>query len=154
ATVAFATVNASDVLNIGSGYQNAGGSTVTPTINITGPGMVALNSGSGAFRGGWDVQSGVLRVVANNSLGVPDAAGPLVGSSLTLSGGELLVRSNAALSFNAGAGANIPVIVTADSIITHQRTAAGAGLDTNFGTLSIGTAVLTTRSDASVTSGS
>lgn len=91
ATVAFATVNAGDTLNIGSGYANAVGATVTPTINIAGPGMVALNSGSGAFRGNWNVQAGVLRVSGNNSFGEPDAAVPLTGSTLTFSGGNLQI---------------------------------------------------------------
>ena len=34
----------------------------------------------------------------------PAAAGPLTGSTLTLAGGNLLIRSDAAVTYNAGGG--------------------------------------------------
>jgi fibronectin-binding autotransporter adhesin len=153
ATVSFATVDAGDQLNIGSGYANAGGSTVTPTININGPGMVALNSGSNSFRGNWNVQAGTLRVVADNAFGNPTVSGSLTGSTLTFNGGNLLIRSDSGRSFNGGSGTNLPVTVSANATITQQRATTGAGLEHNFGTLSIGGQTLTVTSETSVNSG-
>ncbi|MFQ3650652.1 MAG: autotransporter-associated beta strand repeat-containing protein, partial [Gemmataceae bacterium] len=142
ATVTFATNAATDTLAIGSGYQNAPSSTATPTINISGPGTVALESGSNSFRGNWVVQSGTLRVQASNSFGNTNAASPLTGSTLSLSGGNLLVRSNSGLSFNGGGTVNIPVTVTQNATIRLERTSGGS-LIGDFGTLTIGDQSLT-----------
>ena len=140
-------------MNIGSGYANVGGSTVTPTINIAGP-LVALNSGNNAFRGNWNVQAGTLRATANTAFGEPDAAGPLTGSTLTLAGGNLLLRTSAATTYNAGAGVAIPVTVSANATITNQNSGGGAGVTNTLGTLSINGSTLIVTSDAvSVTTG-
>lgn len=151
ATVTFATVAGGDTLTIGSGYANAGGSTLTPTVVISGPGTVELGSGSGSFRGNWDVQQGTLKASGNNNtFGTPTAGGTpsIPGSTLKLSGGNLLVQGTTGVTFNAGTGPAIPVTVTANATISATRSATGAGFATGFGTLSIGSQALTFAYDS------
>ncbi|MCL4202267.1 MAG: autotransporter-associated beta strand repeat-containing protein [Pirellulaceae bacterium] len=156
ATVNFATVSANpalpDILRIETAATNAAGSNSTPTINITGPGTVALQLGSNDFRGHWNLSDGTLRVLANNSFGNPTASGALAGSTLTFSGGNLLIRSDNALSFNGGSATNIPVTVSADATITMQRNSeTGIGVEHGFGDLSIGSYALTVTRDSTFT---
>jgi autotransporter-associated beta strand protein len=153
ATVNFATVSTApdppDIFRIESAATNADDSNNTPTINIIGPGTVALQSGSNDFRGHWNVIEGTLRVIQNNSFGNPTVSGALAGSTLTFSGGSLLIRSDDALSFNGGSGTNIPVTVAADAVITMQRgSATGIGVEHSFGALSIGSFALTVTRDS------
>jgi len=154
ATVTLATSAGSDQLNIGSGYTNASGSTVTPTINISGPGMVALNSSSSGFRGQWVVQAGTLRATMAGAFGSPAASLPLIGSTLTLDGGDLLVRASGDVVFNAGSGSAIPVTVSgATAAITSQQSSGTAFFATIFGSLTFsGSNSLTFTQDGSITS--
>jgi autotransporter-associated beta strand protein len=49
-----------------------------------------------------EFDEGTLRVITENAFGNPTVSGALAGSTLTFSGGNLLIRSDSALSFNAG----------------------------------------------------
>ncbi|WP_425616202.1 beta strand repeat-containing protein [Anatilimnocola sp. NA78] len=155
ATITLATTNLADQLTIGSVITNALGSTVTPTINIAGPGMVAVDTGSNTFRANWSIQAGTLRVSTNNAFGNPTAAVPMTGSTLAFAGGNLLVRADGDLTFNAGSATAIPVTVTANATITKQRLSGVSTTpsDANFGSLSIGSQTLTFANDASLTGG-
>jgi uncharacterized delta-60 repeat protein len=137
ATVTLATVNASDELTIDSGYQNAAGSTVTPSIHVSGPGRVNLYSGSNDFRANWNLESGRLRAAGQNSFGNPTASGSLNGSTLTLAGGTFEVRSMEDVAFNGDSAVALPVAVNADSTILQERTSAGSGYAVTLGALSL-----------------
>jgi fibronectin-binding autotransporter adhesin len=144
ATVTFATSGAGDTLTIGSGYQNASSSSVTPTIHVAGPGRVNLDSGSNSFRANWNLQSGTVRAAVQNSFGNPTVSGSLTGSTVTLSGASLEVRSTGNILFDGNSGTAVPVAVTADTTINQVRTNAGEGFEATFGALTmIGTRQLT-----------
>lgn len=143
ASVTLSTSANGDVLTIGSGYANAGGSTATPTVNISngGTGTVALSSGASAFRGKWNIQSGTLQSSANNNtFGIGNTSGSMTGSTVTLAGGNLEVRGGASnITYNAGtAGAEVPMSFSANGTVAAGRSSSGAGITHTFGALTLG----------------
>ncbi len=145
ATITLATAASSDSLVFSSSFANAVGSTATPAVNLSGPGTVALDSGS-TYRAHWNVPSGTLQIRQNDALGVQTGASPLTGSRLQLSGGRLLLRTDATSTTNY----NIPVAVTADSSILADRITPGGGTELHFSTLTIGSSVLSVTTGPNV----
>ena len=151
ASVTIATAAAGNMFTIGhptTPFTN-NGTTFTPTVNVAGAGTVIETAGNAAFRGKWNLQGGTLQVSNASAFGVATMSGTLTGSTVTLAGGNLRIRSDAALTFT-----NIPVIVSANGTVTFQRATPGIGVIHTLGTLSIGTQELTLTNDAvTVTSG-
>ncbi len=158
ATVSLGTVSGNNTLTIASGFANAGGSTVTPTItiaNVTSGGKVVLNSGNAALRANWNVTGGSLFLTNANALGIGNTSGSLGPSTLTINGGFLTINSASALTFNGGtAGAEVGLTVSSASTqITNMRPSPGAAVTHTFGPLSIGGSAISFLSDSSNTSG-
>ena len=123
-------------LTLGNAVANGAGNALT---KIGGGSLV--HTGTNTYTGTTTITAGTLVATTAASLGAAAA-------QLNLNGGNLTIRSDAAINFGAK-----PVLVTASSSVTQQRPTAGAGLSHAFGTLSIGSFVLTAATDASVTSG-
>ena len=102
----------------------------------------------------WNVTGGSLFLTAANSLGIGNSSGSLGPSSLTINGGFLTIKSDSALTFNAGtAGAEVAMAISQNTQITNVRFNAGPGVIHTFGPLSIGGATLSYASDGTNTSG-
>jgi autotransporter-associated beta strand protein len=144
ASVTLGTESSSDVLTLSTAANELTGGTASTVINIGGPGAVRLNLASN-FPGSWNLPSGRLELVANGALGSG-------ATSVTLSGGTLVGRSNTGLVVT-GPGSNL--LLTANSSILSDRTAAsnGAGVNHTFGTLSMGSLTLTVAPGVNPTSG-
>ncbi len=144
--VTLATISGSDVITIGNAANDLTGGAASTVIGVGGSGTVRLPVASN-FAGSWNLPGGRLELVANGALGSG-------ATSVTLSGGTLVGRSNTGLVVT-GPGSNL--LLTANSGILSDRTAAsagaGAGVNHTFGTLSMGTHTLTIAPGVNPTSG-
>jgi autotransporter-associated beta strand protein len=159
------TFNASNgVTNSGLIFGTAGtlvneaGSTVTPTINvtgsvtkdnITGAGVsdhVRLNTANADLRANWNVQSGSLLAIGNDALGAGTSSGSLTPSTLTLNGGNFVVRRGGGESTTFGGANPIAVSVLANGYVgVESNTPSSAGGVQTFGDLTINGSTLTAR---------
>ncbi|HEX8911119.1 MAG TPA: autotransporter-associated beta strand repeat-containing protein, partial [Humisphaera sp.] len=142
-TVAGAVTNGANLLTIGG----AGNTTITGIIGggaggITKSGAGTLTlSGVNTYTGVSTLSSGILRATTSaQALGTGAA-------TLSLGGGELQLANATGLTF----GRN--TTVTANTAITSDVLAAGAGVTHTLGTLSIGAQTLTINRGANATSG-
>jgi fibronectin-binding autotransporter adhesin len=107
----------------------------------TGAGTL-VHTGANTYTGPTVISAGTLTATNNASLGA-------LAAQLNLNGGNLTIRNNSEVNFTGK-----PVVVTADSTITSQRTSAGSGVPHSFGAITLGDVTLNTTYDpATVTSG-
>ncbi len=124
-----------------SGAITNGGTSTASAVTKTGTGNLTL-SGANTFGGILTVSAGTLRAENSAALGSSTAA-----NAVTLGGGTLVLGANAATDFVQH------VTVSANSNITSDRLAGGAGVTHALGNLTLGASVLTVAPGSLVTSG-
>jgi autotransporter-associated beta strand protein len=140
-SVSIGTINSGDVLSIQSAIRNVAAAASTATINLTGPGRVALLSGglssTGTFAGSWNVAAGVLQLGPTISGSVEALNAPgfkngdaKQGNLITVSGTGLLL--GAVNTPQAGNVASTPSFFRAGVTLNSGRMGSTA-LDANFG---------------------
>ena len=142
--VTLATSSLTDVLSACDTANDLTGGSAATVVSLGGTGSVRLGNSSN-FDGSWIIPTGRLDLAAAGALG------DTTTSSVTLSGGSLAGRATSGLNFTASPANNL--LVTADSSLLSDRTSASSGLTYTFGTLSIGTRVLTVAPGTNATSG-
>lgn len=148
------TNNASTLLTVVNGVTNGANLlTVNGTGNVTVGGIIGNGaggitksntgtltlSGVNTYTGATTLTGGILRATTS--------AAALGAGTLSLGGGTLQLANDTALAY----GRN--TTVTANTTITSDRLAAGAGLAHSLGTLSIGAQTLSVTRGANATSG-
>jgi len=126
-----ATVNSQVIL---------GGIISGPTASLTksGPGTLVLQ-GNNTFNGALTLSSGILRATTS--------AGALGAGTLSLNGGFLQLANDTGLAFNR------PTSVSGNPLIVADRLTAGSGVSYSFGTLALGSSVLSLTAGSTVNSG-
>lgn len=124
------TVGSGDIFTIGNAANEVTGGSATSTLHVAGPGTVLLQQNSN-YIGNWSLDAGTtLLQTSATPLGATSAR------TLALNGGTLRANYAANQSFTSGAGNNVSV--AANSTITSDRSALGAGVTYTFGNLGIG----------------
>ncbi|QYM79172.1 autotransporter-associated beta strand repeat-containing protein [Horticoccus luteus] len=132
------------ITNSGTGSGNtlisaAIGANVSGLVQNSATSALTLSGSSSSFTGTISVNLGTLRATTSaNALGAGD---------LTLAGGTLELANNSALNFGRD------TTLTANSVITSDRTSAGAGVTHTLGNLSLGAQTLTISVGSNVASG-
>ncbi len=138
ANVTFATDTSGDTLSIGSAVSGGNASSL---ITATGPGVIALTTGSGTgFAGTWRLTGGTLRLSNENSLGNSST------KAIELAGGTLETRNTTAVTYSTATS------VTANS--TVRPNGSGNGTTHDFGPLSINNSTLNVAPGSDITDGS
>ncbi|MEY3480634.1 MAG: hypothetical protein RIQ71_1409, partial [Verrucomicrobiota bacterium] len=133
-----------NTLSIGANNAN---SSMTGTITGTGGNITKVGSGTLTLQNTTSTYSGTTRVSAG-TLRVETSANSLGTSTVDMAGGNLSLAANTGQTF----GRN--TIVSSNSTITIDRTAAGADVNHTMGTLSIGAQTLNVAKGSSINAGS
>ena len=110
----------------------------TASLTKSGPGTLVLQ-GNNTFNGALTLTSGILRATTS--------AGALGAGTLTLNGGFLQLANDTGLAFNR------PTSVSGNALIVADRLSAGSGVSYSFGTLALGSSVLSLTAGSTVNGG-
>ncbi len=131
--------------------KNGAGTLILSGVNsydggtIVNNGMVVMSGNMTSYDGNTTVNGGIMRATTSaNSLGDGSSGNP---NTVFLAGGELQLANNTGLAYNR------PTTVSANSTVTSDRLANGAGVTHTMGTLSLGAQTLTVNAGSFVNSG-
>ena len=139
------TAAASDLFNFITELRSGD---ATSLVTISGPGTIVFAKGTtgttNAYKGSFAITEGTLRVTDRLALATTGVA---TGRPITISGGTLELRVDAASDFRSN------ISITGDAVIVSNRTTSGAGVTHNLGTLTIGNQELTLAAGSGATNG-